>query len=72
LAEAIAIQERAEKEQERQQKEIAEALAIQERQQKEIAEALAIQERSEKEQEREKREKLAAYLRSLGINPDEI
>jgi hypothetical protein len=65
LAEAIAIQERAEKEQERQQKEMAEALAIQERQQKEIAEALAIQ-------EREKKEKLAAYLRSLGINPDEI
>jgi hypothetical protein len=30
-----------------------------------MAEALAIQ-------EREKKEKLAAYLRSLGINPDEI
>ena len=72
MAEALAIQERAEKEQERQQKELAEALAIQERtekeqerQQKELAEALAIQ-------EREKKEKLAAYLRSLGINPDEI
>jgi hypothetical protein len=30
-----------------------------------LAEALAIQ-------EREKKEKLAAYLRALGINPDEI
>jgi hypothetical protein len=37
-----------------------------------LAEALAIQERAEKEQEREKKEKLAAYLPSLGINPDEI
>jgi predicted ribosome quality control (RQC) complex YloA/Tae2 family protein len=79
IAEALAIQERQQKEiaealaiQERQQKEIAEALAIQERQQKEIAEALVIQERAEKEQERQKTEKLAAYLRSLGINPDEI
>ncbi|WP_201029061.1 hypothetical protein [Cylindrospermopsis raciborskii] len=49
----------------RQQREVAEALAIQERQQKEVAEALAIQ-------EREKKEKLAAHLRALGINPDEI
>jgi Uma2 family endonuclease len=65
IAEALVIQER-------QQKEIAEALVIQERQQKEIAEALVIQERAEKEQERQKKEKLAAYLRSLGINPDEI
>ncbi|WP_256860793.1 hypothetical protein [Cylindrospermopsis raciborskii] len=35
------------------------------RQQREIAETLAIQ-------EREKKEKLAAHLRALGINPDEI
>ncbi|OHY34535.1 hypothetical protein BCV64_02420 [Cylindrospermopsis raciborskii MVCC14] len=53
-------------------REIAEALVIQERQEKEIAQALVIQERAEKEQERQKNEKLAAYLRSLGINPDEI
>ncbi|EFA73390.1 hypothetical protein CRD_00610 [Raphidiopsis brookii D9] len=46
--------------------------AEQECQRRELAETLAIQERFEKEQEREKREKLAAYLRSLGINPDEI
>jgi Uma2 family endonuclease len=36
------------------------------------AEAIAIQERNEKLQERNEKEKLAAYLRSLGINPDEI
>ncbi|MFB2645405.1 Uma2 family endonuclease [Raphidiopsis sp. BLCC-F218] len=42
------------------------------RAQREIVETLAIQERTEKEQERQKTEKLAAYLRSLGINPDEI
>ncbi|EFA73140.1 hypothetical protein CRD_01544 [Raphidiopsis brookii D9] len=35
MAEALAIQERTEKEQERQQKELAEALAIQEREKKE-------------------------------------
>ncbi len=42
------------------------------RAQREIVETLAIKERAEKEQERQKTEKLAAYLRSLGINPDEI
>jgi len=36
-----------------------------ERKQKEMAQAQVIQ-------ERQKSEKLAAYLRSLGINPDEI
>jgi hypothetical protein len=51
--------------QERQQRELVEALVIQERQQRELAEALVIQ-------EREKKEKLAARLRSLGINPDDI
>jgi hypothetical protein len=51
--------------QERQQRELAEALVIQERQQRELAEALVIQ-------EREKKEKLAARLHSLGINPDDI
>ncbi|MCZ2207777.1 MAG: Uma2 family endonuclease, partial [Cylindrospermopsis raciborskii PAMP2011] len=70
-------QEKIQREYER--REIAEALVIQERQEKEIAQALAIQERQEKEiaqalaiQERQKNEKLAVYLRSLGINPDEI
>ena len=57
-AEAIAIQERMAKQE-------AEAIAIQER-------LIAEQERNEKLQERNKNEKLAAYLRSLGINPDEI
>jgi hypothetical protein len=50
-AEAIALGERREKEQERTAKEEAEAIALQERQQK---------------------ERLANYLKSLGINPDEI
>jgi Fe2+ transport system protein FeoA len=40
-------------------------MTIQERQQRELAEALVIQ-------EREKKEKLAARLRALGINPDDI
>jgi Uma2 family endonuclease len=43
----------------------AEAIAEQER-------LIAEQERNEKLQERNKNEKLAAYLRSLGINPDDI
>jgi len=30
------------------------------------------QERLEKQYEKQQKEKLAAYLRSLGINPDEI
>ena len=51
--------------QERQQRELVEALVIQERQQRELAEAMAIE-------EREKKEKLAARLHSLGINPDDI
>jgi Putative restriction endonuclease len=36
------------------------------------AEAIAHQERQEKLQERQEKERLAAYLRSIGINPDEI
>jgi Uma2 family endonuclease len=85
-AEAIALQERLDKEraeaitlQERLDKERAEAIALQERLDKERAElakqeaeALADRERQEKLQERQEKEKLAAYLRSLGINPDEI
>jgi Uma2 family endonuclease len=50
----------------------AEAIAEQERLAKQEAEAIAVQERNEKLQERHKNEKLAAYLRSLGINPDDI
>jgi hypothetical protein len=44
---------------------LSQAIANQEKLAKEQAEAIALQERQEKE-------KLAAYLRSLGINPDEI
>ncbi|MEB3337406.1 MAG: hypothetical protein VKJ46_08095 [Leptolyngbyaceae bacterium] len=36
------------------------------------AEAIATQARQEKEQERQQKEKLANYLRSLGLNPDDI
>jgi len=43
----------------------AEAIAEQER-------AIAEQERSIANQERHQKEKLATYLRSIGINPDEI
>jgi hypothetical protein len=39
---------------------------------KQHAEAIALQERQEKLQERQGKERLAAYLRSIGINPDEI
>jgi Uma2 family endonuclease len=62
----------AQKEWELAQKEWERAQREWERAQREIVETLAIQERAEKEQERQKTEKLAAYLRSLGINPDEI
>jgi hypothetical protein len=71
-AEAIALQERQAKQQ-------AEATANQEKLAKERAErakqeaeAIAAQERQEKLQERQEKEKLAAYLRSLGIDPDQI
>ena len=50
----------------------AEAIATQERLAKQEAEAIAEQERLIALQERNKNEKLAAYLRSLGVNPDEI
>ena len=50
----------------------AEAIALQERLAKQEAEAIAEQERLIALQERHEKEKLAAYLRSLGINPDEI
>ncbi|MEA5619079.1 Uma2 family endonuclease [Cronbergia sp. UHCC 0137] len=57
----------------------AEALVIQERIAKQEVEALVIQERIAKQdaealviQEREQKEKLAAYLQSIGINPADI
>jgi Uma2 family endonuclease len=43
----------------------AEAVALQERQEK-------LQERQEKLQERQQKERLETYLRSIGVNPDEI
>jgi hypothetical protein len=75
----IALQERQEKLQERLAKEEAEAIAIQERISKQQAEAIAPQERQEKLQEREEKvherqqkEKLEAYLRSIGVDPNKI
>jgi Uma2 family endonuclease len=47
-------------------------IAGQERIAKQEAEAIADQERQQKFQERQQKEKLANYLRSMGINPDEI
>ncbi|WP_435183630.1 hypothetical protein ACRYJJ_00675 [Cylindrospermopsis raciborskii G7] len=64
-AEVIAIRERLAKEQ-------AETIASQERLAREQAETIAYQERLAKEQERQQKEKLAAYLRSLGIDPEKI
>jgi Uma2 family endonuclease len=64
-AEAIATQERMIATQER-------MIARQERIAKQEAEAIADQERQQKFQERQQKEKLANYLRSIGINPDEI
>jgi Uma2 family endonuclease len=61
----IARQERTIASQERLAKQQAEAIANQEREQK-------LQERQQKLQERQQKEKLANYLRSMGINPDEI
>jgi hypothetical protein len=51
---------------------MAEAIALQERTAKQEAEAIALQERQEKLRERQEKERLAAYLRSLGIDPDQI
>jgi len=62
---AIANQERAIANQER-------LIANQERLAKEQAEAIAVQERLTADQERQKSDKLAKYLKSMGINPDEL
>jgi Uma2 family endonuclease len=59
-------------ERERIAKQQAEAIAQQERIAKQQAEAIAQQERQEKLLERQQKERLEAYLRSLGINPEEI
>jgi len=53
------------KEQESQQRELAQLQAQQERQQREIAE-------SQTQQERQRSERLAARLRELGVDPDEL
>jgi Uma2 family endonuclease len=78
-AEERAEQERMIARQERIAKQEAEAIADQERIAKQEAEAIAdqereqkLQERQQKLQERQQKEKLANYLRSIGINPDEI
>jgi Uma2 family endonuclease len=64
-AEERAEQERMIARQERIAKQEAEAIAIQANLEKQKAEAIA-------DQERQQKEKLANYLRSMGINPDEI
>ena len=71
-AEERAEQERMIARQERIAKQEAEAIAIQANLEKQKAEAIAEQERQQKLQERQQKEKLANYLRSMGINPDEI
>jgi hypothetical protein len=64
-AEETAEQERIIARQERIAKQEAEAIASQANLDKQQAEAIAGQERQQKE-------KLAAYLKSMGVNPDEI
>ncbi|MEI6331582.1 MAG: Uma2 family endonuclease [Pseudanabaena sp. ELA645] len=64
-SEAIANQERAIANQER-------AIANQERLAKEQAEAIADRERVIADQERQQKQKLANYLRAIGINPDDL
>ena len=64
-SEAIADQQRAIAVRER-------LIADQERLAKQQAEAIADQERLIADQERQQKEKLANYLRSMGINPDEL
>jgi Uma2 family endonuclease len=64
--------ERQATEKERQAKKKAQQLVRQERQAKEEAEKLANQERQAKEEERRIREKLEAYLRSQGIDPNQL
>jgi Uma2 family endonuclease len=72
IAELERSQAELEKLYEQQARREAEAIALQERLAKQEAEAIAEQERLIALQERHEKEKLAAYLRSLGINPNEI
>ena len=72
IAELERSQAELEKLYEQQARREAEAIALQERLAKQEAEAIAEQERLIAFQERHEKEKLAAYLRSLGINPNEI
>jgi Uma2 family endonuclease len=72
IAELERSQAELEKLYEQQARREAEAIALQERLAKQEAEAIAKQERLIALQERHEKEKLAAYLRSLGINPNEI
>jgi hypothetical protein len=51
---------------------VVEAITAQDRIAKQNAEAIAAQERQAKEYERHQKEKLEAYLRSLGVDPDLI
>jgi hypothetical protein len=71
-AETIADQQREIANQQRlladQQREIADRASLGQQQ----AEAIAAQERQQKDQERQQKEKLANYLRSIGIDPDAI
>jgi len=68
----IASQERMVASQERMIASQERMIASQERIAKQEAEAIAEQERQQKLQERQQKEKLANYLRSLGIDPDQI
>jgi hypothetical protein len=65
MAEVIAYQERLTADRANLEKQLAE-------QAQQEAEAIAEQERKEKLQERQEKERLAVYLRSLGINPNDI
>ena len=74
-----AEQERLQKEFERQQKQEAQLQAQQERQQAQRERQQAQRERQQKQeaqlqaqQERQEKERLAAYLRSLGVDPDQL
>jgi tryptophanyl-tRNA synthetase len=58
--------------QEYQARQQSEVIALQERLIADRERLIAQQERLEKQQEKQQKEKLANYLRSLGINPDEI
>jgi Uma2 family endonuclease len=78
-AEERAEQERMIAKQERIARQEAEAIASQANLEKQEAEVIAIQANLDKQQaeaiadrERQQKEKLAAYLKSMGINPDEI